>query len=565
MEFTDLPIPEPVMAGVRACGFVTCTPIQALALPTLLAGRDVAGQAQTGTGKTAAFLVALYTRLLAASPPDGAPPRQPGRPRALIIAPTRELVVQVERDARALGAHTGFTIAAVYGGVDYDKQKSILAAQNVDLLIGTPGRLIDFFKQKLYGVKEVEVLVIDEADRMFDMGFIADLRFLLRRLPPFDQRLSLLFSATLSYRAQELSYEYMNNPAMLAVESDVKTAAMVRQSLYHVDSDLKIPLLVSILRAELAEEGATGGGRVMIFINTKRMGERLKNWLEHNAINAGYLSGDVPQIKRLKVLQRFQDGELSVLIATDVAGRGLHIAGVTHVINFDLPENPEDYVHRIGRTARAGAAGDAISLVDEEGAYNLEAIETFIGMKIDVAWADEATLPALTRPPRSAVSARPARDGRERGGRGERGATSSGRGRSGGDRRATGPKPRSEREITAKPATPEGETTTATAPAVAAGSRRRRRRPTAGHWQAEVGSPGAGNATPTPGLADSVAGTSATPAQAGGDVAAGSPSPAKKRRRRRRAQRSDATTQAGMAPAHQVTPHDSPAGGVAES
>ncbi|MBF0153620.1 MAG: DEAD/DEAH box helicase [Magnetococcales bacterium] len=420
MEFTDLPIPEPVMAGIRACGFASCTPIQALSLPALLAGRDVAGQAQTGTGKTAAFLIALYTRLLA-SPRAASASRHPDSPRALIIAPTRELVVQVERDARALGAHTGFAIAALYGGVDYEKQKLALSASRIDLLIGTPGRLIDFYKQKLYTVKEVEVLVIDEADRMFDMGFIADLRYLLRRLPSFEQRLSVLFSATLSYRAQELSYEYMNNPTMLAVESDIKTASLVRQFLYHVDSDVKIKLLVGILRVELAEETTAGGGRVMIFVNTKRMGEKLNSWLECNGISAGYLSGDVPQIKRLKVLQRFQDGEMPVLIATDVAGRGLHIAGVTHVINFDLPENPEDYVHRIGRTARAGAAGDAISLVDEEGAYNLEAIEAFIGMKIDVSWADDTMVPELTRPPRSAISSserlppRKGRDGRMRG------------------------------------------------------------------------------------------------------------------------------------------------------
>ncbi|MBF0136241.1 MAG: DEAD/DEAH box helicase [Magnetococcus sp. DMHC-1] len=413
MEFTDLPIPEPVMAGIRDCGFSLCTPIQALTLPHLLAGRDVAGQAQTGTGKTAAFLIALYSRMLA-TPRTKAAPNGPDSPRALIIAPTRELVVQVERDARALGAHTGFAIAALYGGVDYEKQKLQLSASRIDLLIGTPGRLIDFYKQKIYTVKEVEVLIIDEADRMFDMGFIADLRYLLRRLPSFEKRLSVLFSATLSYRAQELSYEYMNNPVMLAVESDVKTAAMVRQFLYHVESGDKIRLLVGILRVELAEETTAGGGRVMIFVNTKRMGEKLKDWLDGNGISAGYLSGDVPQIKRLKVLQRFQDGELPVLIATDVAGRGLHIAGVTHVINFDLPENAEDYVHRIGRTARAGAAGDAISLVDEEGAYHLEAVETFIGMKIPVSWADDTMLPELKRPPRSAASvhARPQRNER---------------------------------------------------------------------------------------------------------------------------------------------------------
>ncbi|MEO5363868.1 MAG: DEAD/DEAH box helicase [Magnetococcus sp. DMHC-8] len=405
MKFSELDIPEAVMLGIQACGFADCTPIQALTLPLTLAGRDVAGQAQTGTGKTAAFLIAAMSRVLAGGGGDRTPSPPPApvqstacaAPRILIIAPTRELVVQIEQDARALGAHTGLRILAVYGGVDYEKQRTALTDGTVDLLVGTPGRLIDYLKQKAYRCDRVQALVIDEADRMFDMGFIADLRYLLRRLPPHGQRLSMLFSATLSYRAQELSYEYMDSPEVVSTPMDVKTVQQVTQCLYHTEGKKKISLLVGLLRRDLAEADNGEQGRVMIFTNTRRMGETLQAWLEANGILSGYLSGDVPQAKRLRVLQRFQAGELPVLIATDVAGRGLHIDGVTHVINFDLPENAEDYLHRIGRTARAGAKGDAISLVDEEGAYRLEEIESYCG-KIFVAWAPDELLADLHRP-----------------------------------------------------------------------------------------------------------------------------------------------------------------------
>ncbi|MBF0461970.1 MAG: DEAD/DEAH box helicase [Magnetococcales bacterium] len=430
MKFSDLAIPEAVLLGIQACGFTDCTPIQALTLPLTLAGRDVAGQAQTGTGKTAAFLVAALTRVLTSGGPTAPAVAGCGSPRILIIAPTRELVVQIEQDARALGAYTGLNILAVYGGVDYEKQRESLADGKVDLLIGTPGRLIDYLKQKVYRCDQVQSLVIDEADRLFDMGFIVDLRYLLRRLPPHGQRLSMLFSATLSYRAQELSYEYMDSPEVVSTPMDVKTVQQVTQCLYHIEGRKKISLLVGLLQRDLAEEEGEEAGRILIFVNTKRMGETLQLWLEANGIVSGYLSGDVPQAKRLRVLQRFQAGELPVLIATDVAGRGLHIEGVTHVVNFDLPENAEDYLHRIGRTARAGAKGDAISLVDEEGAYRLEEIEAYCG-KIFVAWAPDALMVALHRPASRGVADRPVV--RSRGGKsgvGDRGRSYSGNGRS---------------------------------------------------------------------------------------------------------------------------------------
>ena len=409
MEFSELAIPETVMLGIKASDFTTCTPIQALTLPLTLAGRDVAGQAQTGTGKTAAFLIAAFSWVLTEGQRPKGTPAGSNRsssegcsaPRILVIAPTRELVVQIEQDALLLGQYTGLNSAAVYGGVDYEKQRQALTKGDVDLLIGTPGRLIDYFKQNVYRCDRVQSLIIDEADRMFDMGFIADLRYLLRRLPPYEQRLSMLFSASLSYRAQELSYEYMDSPEVISTPMDVKTVQQVTQCLYHIEGKKKISLLVGLLRRDLADEGEEEKGRVMIFTNTKRMGEKLQIWLEANGILSGYLSGDVPQAKRLRVLQRFQAGELPVLIATDVAGRGLHIDGVTHVINYDLPENAEDYLHRIGRTARAGAKGDAISLVDEEGVYRLEAIEAYCGMKIFIAWAADDLLVELKKPTRS--------------------------------------------------------------------------------------------------------------------------------------------------------------------
>ncbi|MBF0612316.1 MAG: DEAD/DEAH box helicase [Magnetococcales bacterium] len=400
MEFADLPIPPAIMAGIRDCGFSQCTPIQQLTLPISLAGKDVAGQAQTGTGKTAAYLIACMSRLVD-SPPNPVGSDGTSYPRCLIIAPTRELVVQIVNDAHRLGAHCSLNIAAVYGGVDYDKQRTQLAQGQVDILIGTPGRLIDYFKQKAYHLSKVQALVIDEADRMFDMGFLPDLRYMLHRLPNYAKRLSLLFSATLSYRAQELSYEFMNNPELIVVNPDVRTSDQVVQQLYHVESNRKISLLVGLLRIDMVMDGGPHNTRVMIFTNTKRMGERLLDWLTANGFHAGYLSGDVPQTKRLKVLQRFQEGEIPILVATDVAGRGLHIDGITHVINYDMPENPEDYVHRIGRTARAGAKGDAISLVDEEGAYCLEAIEVYLGHKIPVSWAEDELFAKLDRPVRN--------------------------------------------------------------------------------------------------------------------------------------------------------------------
>jgi len=423
MDFASLDLPPEVMQGIREAGFVTATPIQESALPLALKDKDVAGQSQTGTGKTAAFLISAFTRLLRTPAP---PPAPVTSPRVLIIAPTRELVVQIEADAKLLGQYTPFRILAVYGGIDYNRQRDALA-EACDVLVGTPGRLIDYLKQHVWSPRRVEVLVIDEADRMFDMGFIADLRFILRRLPAPEKRQSFLFSATLSFRVLELTWEFMNNPAQITIMPKQKTAERVEQLLYHVGREEKFSLLLGLLRRE-------GGERILIFSNTREDARRLEDRLTRNGWDARALTGDVDQKKRLRILNDFKDGNLPVLVATDVASRGLHIEAVSHVINWDLPQDAEDYVHRIGRTARAGAGGKAIALVDESSALNLEAIEKFIGQKIAVEWAeDDLYLPEI-RPTaeerrryaeerRARLDARGGSDrGRGRGGRGDRGA-----------------------------------------------------------------------------------------------------------------------------------------------
>ena len=360
-----------------------------------MAGNDVAGQAQTGTGKTAAYLIGTFTRLLrsARKPVGGG-----SSPRALIIAPTRELVIQIREEADLLGAHCGFRIHAVYGGVDYAKQLERLK-DGVDILVGTPGRLIDYFKQHAYRLDSAEILVIDEADRMFDMGFIDDLRFLVRRMPSPDRRQSFLYSATLSQRVLELAYEHMNRVERVAVSEDRVTADNVEQRVFHVGQHEKLPTLLGLL----VQENPTRG---LIFVNTRTMAGRLSEQLEAHGYAAGALAGDIDQRKRLKLLEKFKTGDIRILVATDVASRGLHIEAVSHVFNYDLPQDPEDYVHRIGRTARAGASGKAFSLACEQYVYSLEAIEGLIGHRLPYEFPDETMfvrpLPVPRRPrPRS--------------------------------------------------------------------------------------------------------------------------------------------------------------------
>ena len=376
MKFTELSLPEAVLKGIEKAGFTDLTPVQEESVPLALQGKDVAAQAQTGTGKTAAFLLSLFTRLLASEK------ERTGNPRALIIAPTRELVAQIYEDAKVLGAFCDFKVQPIFGGVDYDKQRQALK-EGVDVIVATPGRLIDYAKQKVFSMHRIEALVIDEADRMFDMGFIQDLRFIMRRLPPFDKRQTMLFSATLSQRVMELAYEFMDVAEKVQIEPEKVTADRVEQILYHVGRREKFPLLLGLLRKEEALE------RALVFVNTKREAEHLTDRLKANDFKAGIISGDVDQRKRMRILKEFKEGHLTFLVATDVASRGIHVDGVTHVFNYDLPQDAEDYVHRIGRTARAGAVGKAISFADEDLVFHLIEIEEYIGHKVPSAFPVE--------------------------------------------------------------------------------------------------------------------------------------------------------------------------------
>ncbi len=461
LTFSSFELHPALQAGLEGAGFTRCTPIQALTLPVALPGGDVAGQAQTGTGKTLAFLVAVVNRLLTR---PALADRKPEDPRALILAPTRELAIQIHKDAVKFGSDLGLRFALVYGGVDYDKQRELLQ-QGVDVIIATPGRLIDYVKQhKVVSLHACEICVLDEADRMFDLGFIKDIRFLLRRMPERTTRQTLLFSATLSHRVLELAYEHMNEPQKLVVEAETITAARVRQRIYFPADDEKIPLLLGLLsRSE--------GARTMVFVNTKVFVERVARSLEKAGYRVGVLSGDVPQKKRESLLNRFQKGQLEILVATDVAARGLHIDGIKYVYNYDLPFDAEDYVHRIGRTARLGEEGDAISFACERYAMGLPDIEAYIEQKIPSEPVTKELLTPLPRPERPAPAAgeegednesvgqifREAREARaaeeERRGGGRSGGRSGGGGRGGrdgersGERRSRGPrKPRVEGE-----------------------------------------------------------------------------------------------------------------------
>jgi len=404
-HFDQYKLPDSLLQGLNQAGFKQCTPIQARSLPLSLDGIDVAGEAQTGTGKTIAFLVAVYNKLLTEPAPEH---RKPNQPRALIIAPTRELAIQIYNDAELIGSHTGLKLALAYGGTGYDSQQKAIA-DGADILIGTPGRLIDFFKKHVYNLKQVQSLVLDEADRMFDLGFINDIRYLIRRCPEADHRLSMLFSATLSYRVQELSYEHMNNPQHVKIESEQRTADKIEERVFYPANSEKIPLLLGLF----AKDKPT---RSIIFVNTKRVAEEVSAWLTGNNIPPAVLSGDIPQAKRQTLLKKFQDGEFHVLVATDVAARGLHIPEVSHVFNYDLPQQAEDYVHRIGRTARAGASGHAISMACENYAQYLPEIEEYIGHNIP---NENITSELLAEPlPRAKIERYGGNKGRNKGGRG---------------------------------------------------------------------------------------------------------------------------------------------------
>lgn len=405
-KFSSFDLPAEVLQGVEEAGFSYCTPIQAESLPVALLGKDIAGQAQTGTGKTAAFLLAAYAHLFKNPAPDT---RKKNQPRCIILAPTRELAVQIHKDAEMLGKYTGLKHVAVFGGTGYDTQKQAII-DGVDLLIGTPGRIIDYFKQGVYDLKQIQVLILDEADRMFDLGFIDDIRYLIRRMPDAKKRLSMLFSATLSHRVSELAYDHMNDPKEVIIKSENVTADRVSQTVYYPAMDEKIPLLLGLLKSR-------DDARIVIFINTKRVAERIDAFFKTNDIDGQMLSGDVPQNKRLRIMDDFKAGKIRVLVATDVAARGLHVEDVSLVINFDLPNDAEDYVHRIGRTGRAGASGVAISFACEDYAMSLPEIEKYIGHKIEVS---KITNEMLVKPNAPARIERKHKPHHHKGGQGKR-------------------------------------------------------------------------------------------------------------------------------------------------
>jgi len=374
-RFESFTLPPEVHLGLADAGFEFCTQIQAEALPALLQGRDVAGQAHTGTGKTAAFLVTVISRLLAM------PDRKSGLPQAIIMAPTRELSRQIYEEAQVLSRHTDITLLEVVGGIDYKEQAEGLA-KGTDIVIGTPGRIIDYYKQGILKTQDIKFLVIDEADRLLDLGFEKDMRYILRKLPHYEKRQSMLFSATLSHRVLELTYEYMNLPEFISVIPDKVTVEGIVQSLFHVGTERKFQLLLGLLQRE-------DFARMLIFVNMKIDVERLARRLKANGWPAEGITGDLPQRQRFKLMERFKNGQIKILLATDVASRGIHVEDISHVINYDLPQDAENYVHRIGRTARAGKDGKAISLACEEYVLHLEPIEEILGYKLPVMWPED--------------------------------------------------------------------------------------------------------------------------------------------------------------------------------
>jgi len=375
IRFDELNLPKEIISGLNDAGFTFCTPIQAETLPVSLTNRDVAGQAQTGTGKTAAFLVTVFSRILSLHE------HMPDTPSALIVAPTRELALQIYEEAMVIGRHTGLRITQVVGGIDYRKQAEILR-KGVDVIICTPGRIIDYLKQGIFKTSGIKLLVIDEADRLLDLGFEKDMLYLLRKLPHYEKRQSMLFSATLSFRVMELTYQYMNLPEFISITPEEVIVEGVEQSLFHVGKEQKLPLLLGLLKKE-------NWVRALIFVNTKAGVNWLTSKLKGNGWPAEGITGDLPQNQRFKLMERYKDGHIKILVATDVASRGIHVEDISHVINYDLPQDSENYVHRIGRTARAGKAGQALSIACERYVFHLEPLEEMLGYKIPVVWPED--------------------------------------------------------------------------------------------------------------------------------------------------------------------------------
>ena len=386
-RFDSMGLHPKLLKSLNQLGYEYATPIQAEAIPLLMSGTDVAGQAQTGTGKTNAFLLATLNEILTLPEVEE---RRVNEPRAFIVAPTRELVIQIYEDAKTLSKYTDLKIEVAFGGADYAKQRDSIQS-GVDVLIGTVGRLKDYLDQGIYSFYGLDCVVLDEADRMFDLGFIDDIRYFFRSMPKPSERLNMLFSATLSNRVKELAYEHMNTPTHIHVEPDEVTAGQIEELLFYPSNQEKLPLLVGLMQTQEI-------GKSIVFTNTKRRAEEVWLCLKSNGYKAGLLTGDVQQKKRMRLLDDLKSGNIDILIATDVAARGLHIDAVTHVFNFDLPDDAEDYVHRIGRTARAGASGIAISFACEDAAFNLPAIEKYIDHAIPTQEVNMDLLPEIKIP-----------------------------------------------------------------------------------------------------------------------------------------------------------------------
>ncbi|MFT0866935.1 ATP-dependent RNA helicase RhlB [Pseudomonas sp. CAM1A] len=386
-RFHDFKLSNELMHAIHDLGFPYCTPIQAQVLGYTLRGQDAIGRAQTGTGKTAAFLISIISQLQQTPPPKE---RYMGEPRALIIAPTRELVVQIAKDAQALTKYTGLNVMSFVGGMDFDKQLKALEARHCDILVATPGRLLDFNQRGEVHLDMVEVMVLDEADRMLDMGFIPQVRQIIRQTPPKSERQTLLFSATFTDDVMNLAKQWTTNPAIVEIEPENVASETVEQHVYAVAGSDKYKLLYNLVTQNKWE-------RVMVFANRKDEVRRIEEKLVRDGINAAQLSGDVPQHKRIRTLESFREGRITVLVATDVAGRGIHIDGISHVINFTLPEDPDDYVHRIGRTGRAGTSGVSISFAGEDDSYQLPAIEELLGRKIKCEMPPDELLKPVPR------------------------------------------------------------------------------------------------------------------------------------------------------------------------
>ncbi|GLI35511.1 hypothetical protein DAMNIGENAA_29440 [Desulforhabdus amnigena] len=394
-RFHDLDLPNEIMHGIYDLGFQYCTPIQSAILPQAIQGADAAGKAQTGTGKSAVFLITILAHLLTKPSPEK---RRRGTPRALILAPTRELVLQIEKDARALAKYTPVKIVSVFGGMDYEKQKRSLTSGLVDVVMATPGRLLDFLRQGDIHLGNLEILIIDEADRMLDMGFIPDVQRIIRSTPPKANRQTMLFSATLTPEVTRFASQWTRDPVMVEIEPEHVAADTVEQIIYITTTEEKFALLYNIITLQKLD-------RVIVFGNRRDLTRKLTEKFRDYGISCALLSGEVDQKKRIRTLEDFRAGKIRVLVATDVAARGLHVDAVSHVINYNLPLDPEDYVHRIGRTGRAGASGISISFASEDDAFQIPAIEKFLGTELHCIHPEDEWLVLPPKP--EGVRARP--------------------------------------------------------------------------------------------------------------------------------------------------------------